>query len=66
MRGNVYDYLTDTRHVPRLLGNLLPIWRGRFTHVKHQQEVGPELLSDILEMVAVGNLGNWGTFAFHS
>lgn len=54
------NYLTDTQHVSRLLGYSLPVWREGSTHTKHQQEVRPELLSDVLEMVAIGHLGNQG------
>lgn len=34
--------------------------------MKHQQEVRPELLSDVLEKMAIGNLGDQGTFAFRA
>lgn len=40
--------------------------KGRATHMKHQQEVRPELLSDVLEKMAIGNLGDQGTFAFRA
>lgn len=59
-------YLTDTQRVSRLLGYLLPVWREGATHMKHQQEVRPELLSDVLEKMAIGNLGDQGTFAFRA